>query len=312
MNLIKKLHALYLKLRYETLIRLEVKYWHKIKHRFFTHSEKAKRAAIMRLYELSFGHRFDLDRPKTFNEKMQWLKLYGNIAAQTRLADKYRVREFVREKIGGKYLVPLLGVWKKPKEIDFEKLPEQFVLKANHGSGMNLIVRDKSRLDLKEVRKTLNHWLKTNFAYYFMELQYKNIEPCIIAETFLQNSDGDLPDYKVFCFDGKARYIMFLAERETGLKMAFYDCEWTKQNFVYSYPRYEKEVPRPANLEEMLEKAEILAQGFPHVRVDFYSLDDGSLKFGEMTFSGMAGFCHWDPPETDLLLGEMLTLPNEF
>lgn len=310
MNLFKKLHELYLKFRYETLVRFEVKYWHRIKHRFFTHSDRAKRAAVMRLYELASGHTFDLDHPKTYNEKIQWLKLYGDLPLMTKLADKYLVRDFVREKIGEKYLVPLLGVWDSPDEIDFSALPDQFVLKANHGSGMNLIVKDKNSLDIPKAKKKMRRWLRENFAWNFMELQYANIPPKIIAEEFLQNADGDLPDYKVWCFDGKARYIMFLAERQTRLKMAFYDCDWQKQDFVYTHPQYEKNVPRPLNLEEIIEKAEILAAGFPHVRVDFYCLDDGQLKFGEMTFSALAGLCHWNPPEVDLMMGEMLPLPG--
>lgn len=310
MNPIKKLHEKYLKFRYETLVRLEVKYWHPLKHRFFTHSDRAKRAAIMRLYELSFGHRFDLDHPKTFNEKIQWLKLYGNLPLKTKLADKYLVRDFVREKIGEKYLVPLLGVWNSEKEVDFDALPNRFAIKANHGSGMNLIVRDKSQLDQKAARKRMKSWLKMNFACLYMELQYWNIPRKIIAEEYMENACGDLFDYKVWCFNGKARYIEFLAERSTKLKNVFLDRDWNPQVFVYSAPLYEKEVPKPACLDELIACAEKLAEGFAFVRVDFYCLDDGSIKFGEMTFCELAGLGHWDPPEWDLKLGEMLTLPE--
>lgn len=311
MNPVKKLHDLYLKFRYETLVQFEVKHWHRIKHRFFTRSDRAKRAAIMRLYELSFGHPFDLDHPKTCNEKMQWLKLYGDLPLMTKLADKYLVREYVREKIGEKYLVPLLGVWKSAQEIDLDQLPDRFVLKANHGSGMNLIVKDKSALDWKTAQKRLNDWLKFNFTWSFLEYQYQHIPPRIIAEEYMENADGSLPDYKVWCLDGKAEYIEFLAERQIELKAAFYDRNWNKLGFVHSDPHYLQDVPKPARLEELLGAAEKLAQGFPYVRVDFYSLDDGTLRFGEMTFSPLGGFGHFDPEEMDLIIGQKIHLPFE-
>ena len=313
MNTLNKMKQLYWKLRVDFPIWLDsrmprpyLKLW---KH-YLARSEKAKRAAIMRLYELTFGYEFDWEAPQTFNEKIQWLKLYGDLPLMTRLADKYLVREYVREKIGEKYLVPLLGVWDTAEEVDFDPLPQQFILKANHGSGMNLIVTDKSALDLKAARKKLKAWLKENFAWYFMELQYRDIPPKIIAEKYLENENGDLYDYKIWCFDGKPKFIQFLSDRQTGLKMAFYDLDWKKLDFTYNYPKNEKEVQRPDNLDELLEKAEILAQGFPHVRVDFYRLSDGELKFGEMTFSAMSGFCLWNPREMDSELGKLFSVKN--
>ena len=252
----------------------------------------------------------DLDNPKTYNEKIQWLKLYDSTPLKTRLADKYLVRDWVKEKIGEEYLIPLLGVWDSFDEIDFDKLPEQFVLKANHGSGWNIIVKDKATFDKEEARKKFDVWMHTNFAFRAgLELQYLNIPPKIIAEEYLKNNNDDLYDYKVFCFNGKAESIMFLSDRKQELKMSFYDLQWNKLPFVYSHPQNPNEVPKPKNLELMINLAEKLAEGFPHVRVDFYVLNDGSIKFGEMTFTSASGNCKWNIPEQNRVYGELIKLP---
>ena len=252
----------------------------------------------------------DLDNPKTYNEKIQWMKLYDSTPLKTRLADKYLVRDWVKKKIGEEYLIPLLGVWDNFDEIDFDKLPNQFVLKANHGCGWNIIVKDKSTFDREEARKKFDVWMHTNWAFkYGLELQYTNIPPKIIAEEYLENNDDDLYDYKVFCFDGKAESVMFLSDRKQKLKMSFYDLQWNKLPFVYSFPQNPDEVPRPKNLELMINLAEKLAEGFPHVRVDFYVLNDGSIKFGEMTFTSAGGTCKWNISEQDKVYGDLIKLP---
>ena len=252
----------------------------------------------------------DLDNPKTYNEKIQWLKLYDATPLKTRLVDKYLVRDWVKEKIGEEYLIPLLGVWDSFEEIDFDKLPDQFVLKANHGCGWNIIVKDKAAFDIVEARKKFDVWMHTNFAFKNgLELHYMNIPPKIIAEKYLENNNDDLYDYKVFCFNGKAESVMFLSERKQGLKMSFYNPQWKKLPFVYSYPQNPDEVPMPKNLELLIKLAEKLAEGFPHVRVDFYILNDGSVKFGEMTFSPAGGRCIWNIPEQDRKYGDLITLP---
>lgn len=261
-------------------------------------------------FKQNTGEELDLDNPKTYNEKIQWLKLYDSTPLKTQLADKYLVRDWVRSKIGDQYLVKLLGVWDKFDDIDFDRLPNSFVLKANHGCGWNIIVKDKSKFDIMKAKNKFDSWMKSNFAFRVgLELQYMNIPPKIIAEEYMENGNNDLYDYKVFCFGGKAQSIMFLSERKTGLKMAFYDLNWQKLPFVYSYPRNEAEVPKPKNLNLMVQLAEKLAQGFAHVRVDFYVLNDGSLKFGEMTFTSASGTCKWNPPEQNLIYGNLITLP---
>ncbi len=263
------------------------------------------------LYKVT-GETLNLDNPQTFNEKIQWMKLYDSTPLKTRLADKYLVRDWVKEKIGDEYLIPLLGVWDKFDDIDFDKLPDKFVLKANHGCAWNIIVTDKNKFDKEDAKQKFSLWLNKNFAYCFgLELHYKSIKPLIIAEEYIENDNQDLYDYKIWCFDGKAKYIQFLSERKEGLKMVFYDTEWNKQDFVYSYPRNEKDIEKPKNLELLLTLAEKLAQGFSHVRVDFYILNDGSIKFGEMTFTSMSGACKWVPNDTNKVMGDLIAINKE-
>lgn len=263
-------------------------------------------AEIQDMYYRRFGYYMNFEKPSTYNEKINWQKIYDKDERKTRLADKYLVRDWVKKIIGEKYLTHLYGVWEDAEDIDFSLLPERYVLKLNHGAGWNIIVNG-NKVDEREVCKKLNEWKKLNFAYYSLEMHYKNIKPKIICEEYLENVTGDLYDYKVFCFHGVPRYIMFLAERLTGgLKMAFYDVDWNKQPFVYSYPMYEKEVPKPDTFDEMLEMSSELSKGFSHVRVDWYSLPKKRLVFGEMTFTSCSGFAQWVPPEYDKRLGELI------
>lgn len=258
------------------------------------------------------GEELNLENPVTYNEKIQWMKLYDSTQTKADLADKYRVREYVKEKIGEKYLVPLLGVWNKVDDIPFDVLPERYVLKANHGCGYNIIIREKENFDEEVIKRQLNKWLHTNFAYSAgLELHYRFIKPLIIAEEYIENGDGELNDYKVFCFNGKAKYIMFLKNRQTKLKMAFYDREWNKMPFVYSYEKLTEDVPKPDNLEELIQISEKLADGFAHVRVDFYRLNNGEYRFGEMTFTSFSGVCIWEPPEYNRILGDLFDLPKK-
>ena len=256
-----------------------------------------------------------VNTPKTYNEKIQWLKLFASTPDKTRLADKYLVRDWVAEKIGEKYLIPLLGAYDSFEEINFKKLPKRFVIKCNHGCGYNIIVKDKSKLDLNDVKSKLDKWMNENFAFRAgCELHYRDIPPKIIIEKYIENKKsigGDLYDYKFWCFDGRVHYIQFLSERNTdGLKMAFYDRKWKKQNFVYSYPLDTKTIERPDNLYEMIELAEKLSAGFNHVRVDFYRMDDGTIYFGEMTFTSASGTCKWNDEKINRYFGKLIKLPK--
>ena len=249
----------------------------------------------------------DLTQPKNYNQKIQWLKLYDSTPLKSKLSDKYQVREYVKNKIGEEYLIPMLGVWDSFDEIDFNILPEQFILKCTHGCGCNIIVKNKLNFNREDAKLKIDNWLNTDFSNFGFELQYSNIPPKIIAEKLLENTNNDLYDYKVWCFNGKAHYVQFLSERNTdGLKMAFYDREWNKQNFVYSVPMDKKNNKKPENLNLLLELAEKLSEGFKHVRVDFYITNDEKIYFGEMTFTSCNGISNWEPKEINYKLGQLI------
>ncbi len=274
------------------------------------HKDDYKRALTEWLFE-STGEIGDLDNPRTFNEKIQWLKLHSEEEIYAILADKYRVRDWIKEKIGEEYLVPLIGAWDNFDDINFDEFPEKFVLKANHGCRYNYIVYDKSTFNVNDARNKFAKWMRENFAWNSLELQYTNIPRKIIAEEYIENSEQNLNDYKIFCFDGKPKYIMYVTDRMESIKSAFFDLDWNLMPFVFNFPQYTGEVEKPAQLEKMIELAGILAEGFPHVRVDFYLLNDGSIKFGEMTFTTSSGFCRWQPAEYNRILGDMIPLPIE-
>ena len=263
-------------------------------------------------YKSQLGEELDLENPQNFNEKIQWLKLYDSNPLKTQLADKYLVREWVKDKIGEKYLIPLLGVWNDFDDINFNSLPQQFALKANHGCAYNVIVKDKTTFNKDDARNKFKLWLRENFAFKFgLEMHYKNIQPKIIAEEYLENIDGEVYDYKIFCFNGKAKYIQIILGRSQEYKMVFFDTNWIRQDFVTNNTLYNGDIPKPKNLSEMLEKAEILAKDFNFVRVDFYILNDNSIKFGEMTFTPFSGVGRWNKTEWNTKFGEMIKLPMD-
>ncbi len=278
---------------------------------FYSHlSPKKYEKEQKRAFKIAFGKKLTRKNVKTFNEKIQWLRCYDNIPIKTILADKYRVRDYVKKQVGEKYLIKLLGVWDNFDEIDFSKLPESFVLKANHGCGWNILVTDKKTLNIEKAKQDMEKWLKTNYAFYFLELQYRNIPPKIIAEEFISNSNNNLYDYKVHCFNGHPKYIQFIGDRMTPpTQEIFLDRNWTPQPFTYTYPKYETIPQKPVCLNELLSIAEKLAADFAYVRVDFYVLNDNSIRFGEMTFTPAGGMDHWTPPEWNLKLGNLLKLP---
>jgi len=259
----------------------------------------------------STGETLNLDDPQTYNEKIQWLKLHDSTPIKTRLADKYAVREWVKEKIGEQYLIPLIGAWDRFEDIDFDRLPEKFVLKCNHGSGYNIIVTDKSKLDMGGVKRRITSWMNEDFAFRNgFELHYSAIPRKIIAEKYIENFDRELFDYKLWCFDGKVAYIEFLSGRNTiGVREAIYDTKWQKQNFIYHHVFDEKTVKKPDNLDLMIQLAEKLSAGFSHVRVDFYDVNK-QIYFGEMTFTPSSGIDVWIPKEADLNCGRLIRLPG--
>lgn len=261
-------------------------------------------------YESVTGKRLDLDNPKTFNEKIQWLKLYDKNPLKTVLTDKYLVREWIKEKIGEQYLIPLLGVWDSFDDIDFDKLPDKFVLKTTHSSGWNIIVKDKNLLDINEAREKINFWMKRNYALNWgFELHYSDIKPRIIAEKYIENLN-DLFDYKILCFHGKPKYIWVDSQRYVDHRRDFFDLSWNHLDIRQKYDNAEKTIPRPEKLEEMIQLAEFLSEGFCHVRVDFYEVD-GRIYFGEMTFTSGSGSEELIPEKVNYELGNLMDITRD-
>ena len=252
----------------------------------------------------------DLDNPKTFNEKIQWLKLYDNSPLKTKLSDKYLVREFIKEQIGDEYLIPLLGVWDSFDEIEFEKLPDSFVLKVNHGSGWNIIVKNKLDFNIKAAKKKFDLWMDINYAYKGFELQYRDIKPKIIAEKYMQDSRGELNDYKIMCFNGEPKFIWIDCGRYTNHTRNIYDLNWNLQPFTILYPALQTDIPKPEQLDKMIELAKKLCLDFPFVRIDFYNID-GKIYLGEITFTTGNGTEKFTPERYDLELGNILVLPKK-
>lgn len=261
-------------------------------------------------YRYATGETLDLEHPKTFNEKIQWMKLYDSTPMKTRLADKYLVRDWVAEQIGEEHLIPLLGVWDSFDEIDFDQLPNQFVLKANHGSGWNIIVTNKNQLDKKDAKEKMDQWMKENYGLRpGLELHYMNIPPKIIAEEFIQNMD-DLYDYKFFCFHGKVESIQVVSGRNSEAVETFYDINWKTLDYTsVNSPRAGILEP-PKSWGEMVHIAEKLSTKFPHVRVDLYEID-GTIYFGEMTFTPLGGTGTFTKPEIAEYYGNLITLPEK-
>ena len=252
----------------------------------------------------------NLDKTQTFNEKIQWLKLYDSTLIKTRLADKYLVREWVKEKIGEQYLIPLLGVYDRFEDINFSQLPDQFVIKCNHGCGYNIIVKDKSQLDRAEAKLKVDRWMRENYAFKWgFELYYRDIKPKILIEQCVTNDGQNLYDYKFWCFNGEVKYVQFRDDFPDTLKMVFYDLNWKRQPFYYNHSTYEEELAKPDNFDEMVQIAKMCCQSFPFVCVDLYRLNDGTIKFGEMTFTCSSGVVCWNNEKYNLMLGKLIKLP---
>lgn len=226
-----------------------------------------------------------------------------------KLVDKYEVRKFIEERIGREHLIPCLGVWNHFDEIDFDKLPNQFVLKCTHDSGGLIICKDKSTLDLKQARKKIEHCLKRNYFLNHREWPYKDVKPRIIAEEYTVDESGyELKDYKIFCFDGKPKAMFIATDRGTDTKFDFFDTEFHHLPFTNGHPNADKEIKKPTNFDEMLRIAGILSKGMPEVRVDLYNVN-GKILFGEMTFFHWSGLMPFEPEEWDYKFGSWIELP---
>ena len=261
-------------------------------------------------YYLAMGKTLNLNTPKTFNEKLQWLKLYNREPQYTMMVDKYAVKQYVANKIGSQCIIPTLGVWNHFDEIDFDELPNQFVLKCTHDSGGIVICKDKLKLDKRAAKQKLEYYLKRKYYYVHREWPYKNVKPRIIAEKYMSNDNGeDLNDYKLMCFNGQVKATFVCSDRfsEDGLKVTFYDTNWKRMPFERHYPASKTDIARPKTYDEMLILAEKLAFQIPFVRVDFYEVH-GRVYFGELTFFPGSGYEEFTPEEWDKKLGDWINL----
>ena len=261
------------------------------------------------LFKSKIGYKLNLKNPQTFNEKLNWLKLNCRISDYTVMADKYAVKSFVSSRIGDEYVVPLLGVWNSFNDIDFDSLPNQFVLKCSHDSGGVVICKDKSTLDKDSAKKKIDSCMKRNFYKQSREWPYKNIKPRIIADAYLDDHTGnELRDYKFWCFNGKPKY-MYCTIKGENIYENFYDMDFNIVGINHGFPRFTPEFTKPDNFELMKNLAEKLSEGIPFVRVDFFNVE-GRVYFGEFTFYDWGGVRPFEDG-WDEKLGKLIELPSK-
>ncbi len=249
-----------------------------------------------------------LKNPKTFNEKIAYNKLYSESELLAPLCDKYLVKEHIRKKIGDKYVLDTLFVTSKPESIPFNDLPNSFIIKATHGSGWNIIVKNKKEINFNDIVKKCNFFLSMNYYYLGRERQYKNIEPQIMIEKLLLDAKGEVPkDYKFFSFNGKIEFIQVDIDRGGSHKRNFYDCNWNRMPFELNYPSYEFDIEKPSRLNKMLKISENLSSGLDFARIDLYYISD-KIYFGEITFTPENNLGRFYPMIYDRIWGERLKI----
>ena len=263
-------------------------------------------------YRLREGYWMDFENPHTLNEKLQWLKLHNRQDKYTSYSDKFEVKKYIREVLGEEYVIPTIGIWDNPEEIDFSKLPEKFVLKPIHNSSVGrCICTDKSKLDISKVKTGLKKALTQNYYYVWREWPYKNIKPRIIGEEFIQNADGTpIVDYKFYCFGGKPQYFMYsVGEAHHHVRNCKFDMKGNNIDYLFKKKRAlsDDEIQLPKNLEEMVAIVEKLCVGYPHIRIDLYNVD-GHIYFGEMTFYTGDGFINIDNKEFSQKLADFIDI----
>ena len=267
------------------------------------------------LFRLKMGYWIDWKKPKTFNEKLNWLKLYDRDPIYTKVVDKYLVKDYVKEIIGKEYIIPTLGVWDTPEDIEWDKLPQKFVLKTNHGGGNAgvIICKDKSTIDVEAIKKQLSKAMRQNIYMESREWPYKNVDKKIIAEEYLEDSVVDeLRDYKFFCFNGDVKFLYIATGRQKYDEpfFNFFDADYNVLDFQQGHLRSEYIPLKPLCFDKMKMVASKLSKGFHEVRIDLYEVN-GKIYFGEMTLFHMAGISPFNPKEWDYKFGEMIKLPFE-
>lgn len=270
------------------------------------------RKYLKMVYFCRMHKKLNLDNPVSFNEKIQWLKLYQHNPQYIKMVDKFEAKKIASVVIGDEYVIPTIGVWDSFDNIDFSTLPNQFVLKCTHDSGGLVICKDKSKLNISDARKKINNCLKRNYYWYGREWPYKNVKPRIIAEPYMENKDvSELLDYKVFNFNGEPRLIQVDYNRFKSHKKNLYKPDWSFMNISINYPNDPNhQIEKPAKLDTMLELSRKLSKGLPFVRTDFYCIDE-KIFFGEITFFPGSGFMTFDPEKMNTILGKQINLPQD-
>lgn len=255
-----------------------------------------------------------LNHPRTFNEKLQWLKLNDRHAEYTQMVDKIDAKKYVASIIGEKYIIPTLGVWDSVDEIEWDKLPNQFVIKVSSDSGGIVVCKDKQTLDIEKAKEKLTNGWGKNYYVHNKEYPYRDLTPRIIAEEYKEDESGyELRDYKIFCFNGEPKILFVASDRQKAgedTKFDFFDLNWNHLPFTNGHPNSKEHIAKPKNFEEMLEIAKKLSVGIPQVRIDLYNCN-GQIYFGEITFFHWSGMTAFDPVEWDFKLGKMIKLPCE-
>ncbi len=270
---------------------------------------------LKKKFKAALGKELDLDNPQTFNEKLQWLKLNNRKPEYTVMVDKYLVRDYVSSKIGEEHLIPLIGVWDDPDDIDFDALPDKFVLKCNHNSGTGMyICKDKSQMDEKRVKRDIRKGLQQNYYLTCREWPYKDVPRKIIAEQYMENGKGeDLVDYKFFCFNGEPKFVYIsqgLSNHHTA-RISYVWLDWKPMPLQRTdYKQFEVLPPEPQKIDEMIKMSKVLSDDIPFARLDFYEIK-GQVYFGEITLFPGGGFTEYSPQEWDKTLGDWLILPNK-
>lgn len=291
-------------------------FFHKVKGKLIRYSSYfvSDELYLKMLFKHRVGYSLNLDNPRTFCEKLQWLKLNDKHLEYTKMVDKVAAKDYVASVIGNEYIIPTYGVWDNVDAIEWAKLPKQFVIKVSHDSGGVVICRDKSRLDINHAKKKLQKGWNRNFYNFTKEYPYRNVKPRVIAEKLLVDEGHiDLPDYKFFCFNGKPKFCQVIRDRNTKETIDFYDMEWKHQEFYGLNPVARPgavPVARPVPLEEICDCCKKLAAGIPFLRVDFYVVNNKPY-FGELTFFPLSGLGCFTPRDWDLSLGEMIMLKYE-
>lgn len=264
-------------------------------------------------YYLNHSRPINLTNPQRYTEKLQWLKLYYRDPKWTQMVDKFAVKDIVRQLVGEQYVVPCIGVWSRPEDIEWDKLPNRFVLKTNHDSGNNgvFIVKDKSQIDTAKLIRQINRSLRTDTSRAGREWPYRDVKRCVFAEQYLEDATGELRDYKFFCFNGEVKYLFIATERQSGgeVKFNYFDADFNPLDIVQRHPMSTKPISKPIMFEQMKELASKLSNGLPEVRVDLYEVDN-HIYFGEYTFFHHGGIAPFHPDKWDFIWGEQIKLPE--